>query len=168
MYIFMKIMFTLLVVILLSGCRTARQSVMSEASVDSEKIFTNTSLSINHDSIIISEVSMEKTSGIVKFVEGGGLISVTSDGSLVMAGVASMHSSANRASSAVAENVSSDFEIQSKDSLSVSSKKESHSESKANISSPHIPLKKIGLTFFLIILLLVIIKRIKVRRTNSN
>lgn len=163
MYTLMKIIFTLLAAILLTGCRTARPTVMSEESTDSVKIFTNTSLSISHDSIIISENIEMLTDEIVKFVEGGGSISVSFDGSLVMSGVASVHSSTNRASSAVEENVSSNIETQRKDSLSISRNEESFSDTHVKDSATQSRLKWSGIisAIIFLMLLIIIIRRIR-------
>lgn len=128
------ILFGLFAAIVLTGCRTAKPTVMSEASMDSLTISTNTSIGVRHDSIIISEKTERLTDEKVEFMEGGGSVVLSDDGTLYMSGVAAVRSSRLKSSERKEESKSQNVKTQSNDSVVTTNRSILYSESKYTAS----------------------------------
>lgn len=135
MYSLNKIFFVLLAAILMSGCRTAKPTAVSEASTDSLAISANTSLFISHDSVIILEKTGMMTDEKVEFVEEGGYVFVSADGILSMAGVAAVRSSRLKSYGRKEVAESLDMQAQSNDSVVAANRETSYIETKPKVST---------------------------------
>lgn len=164
MAVSIKTLIILSFLFILTSCRSSKPTTTFQAVNDSLTFSTDASLSLSHDSVIISENTEVLTDEIVEFVEGGGAIYVTSDGSLVINGVASLHSSGSRAYSDVKENVSSEILTHRKNSLSTTKNKESHSEIKVKDSVTRSSLKWSGILSAIIFLVLIVMLLRRIRR----
>lgn len=121
--------------IVLTGCRIAKPTVISEMSTDSLTISANTSIGVCYDSIIISEKTGILTDEKVEFVEGGGSVFISDDGALYMSGVAAVSSSRIKSSERKEETKSMDMQAHSKDSVVAANLATSYSESKPTVVS---------------------------------
>ena len=119
----------------LISCRSSKPANTFHEVSDTLAASIDTSFSLCQDSSVKTEDKKSHVCGAVEFIETGGTISVVADGSLVISGVRSLHSSRLDASSVKEENISSSRQTHRKYSLSSSKKEEVHSEFKVKDSN---------------------------------
>lgn len=157
-----KIILCLLAAILLAGCRSSRPTVVYEVSADSLSVSEYTFFSVIKDSISVSAEIMNRINDTVEFVDGGGCVSVSSDGSLIMSGVANVKSSRLNSSASRAESQSLELQYQSKDSITETHCGTTFSESRPNGSTGKLGIKPfLGIAVILIFLVMIFIARFK-------
>lgn len=151
-----KIILSLLTAVILAGCRSSRPTGIYEVSADSLSVSVDKFLSVRKDSISISKESGSRINDTIEFVSGGGCVSVSSDGSVMMSGVANVKSSRLNSSVSNAESHSIELKYQSKDSVAETHSETIFSESRPKGSSGKYGIMLIaGITFFLMMIMLI-------------
>lgn len=157
-----KIILCLLAAILLAGCRSSRPTAVYEVSADSLSISVDTFFRVSKDSFYVSTELRNRINDAVEFVDGGGCVSVSSDGSLIMSGVANVKSSRLNSSVSRAESQSLELQYQSKDSIAETHCGTTFSESRPNGGAAKCSVKSIvGIAVILIFLVMIFIARFK-------
>lgn len=148
--------------IMLVGCHTAKPSAVSAAVSDSLSISIESASSVNHDSVSISDESMTLAYDSVGFVDGGGTVSVSADGSLFLSGVAEIRSSRLRSSVKIDEGKSLSEQFLSKESVEEVSHAESVSEqNSASVSAWRGWKSKVAIAALILLMALVLVPKIK-------
>ena len=146
----------------LISCRSSKPANTFYEVNDTLAVSIDTSFSLCQDSSVKTEDKMTHVCGVVEFIDSGGSISVVADGSLVMSGVTSLHSSRLDASSGKEDNSSSSLQIQRKDSLSSSKKEAVHSEFQVKDSNfRRFLMKCIYISIIVILVLTLILVKIR-------
>ena len=131
-----SIILGLLAFLLMSGCHTAKPTAVSEIVSDSLSISIESASSLCYDSVSISDESRFLVYDSVRFVDGGGSVAMSADGSLLLSGVAEVRSSRLKSSVKRDEGKCLSHRYQSKESVAEMRHTESVSQQSPFSSSP--------------------------------
>lgn len=154
-----------LTAILLIGCRSAKPEVTSEIVADNVAVSGASSFRLHHDSSSISDKVRIMSEDKINFVEGGGAILLSSDGSVSLSGVAMVKYSNSRTSDRRKTKDSFTKQSQTNDSIAVSHQSVLHTETRPAVSSGKFGWK-LKIALVLIILLIIKMMISKIRRNK--
>lgn len=162
MYKLKKRVSVVLMAMLLSGCRSAKPTIASETMADSVSVSAVSSIDLYQDSVIKKEKTKIQTDEVVEFVEGGGFVSISADGSVEMSGVANVKSSGLNYSVSDTESQTFKLHCRSKDSITESHSGTAFSESRQTGSAVKCGIKPfLGIAIFLIFLIMILVAKLK-------
>lgn len=155
-----KIILSLIAAIILIGCRSAKPTSSYEILADSVAISADSTFSLRQDSASISDKARIMTDNKINFVEGGGAIFISSDGSVALSGVAGVRyfnsSNSERRKTKGSLNVQS----HTKDSIAFSHQSTSHAETRHMVSSVGLGWKlKIAFVSLFVLMILIVIAK---------
>lgn len=157
-----KVSIALLACVMLVGCHTAKPTSVSEVVSDSLSISIESASSLCYDSVSISDESRTLVYDSVRFVEGGGSVSVSADGSLLLSGVAEVRSSRLKSSVKRDEGKYLSHRYRSKDSVAEIRHAESVSQQNTDSVSAWSGWKsKASIMALILLMLLILVPRIK-------